>query len=299
MRHPLVAGIPLLVLSCLLMLGTAARAGGPGAAESERLLRADASRITAHLMAVEEELLTRDVSHLFLEQRAARARHIAVLRDYRQAGIFPHNHDVPGARVPVFVDRHGTHCAVGYLLAQAGRSDIVNRVRQTRNLARVPELADDPALVAWLDSTGISLEEAARIQPTYGGGGVVAEDDGEVSAGYALASALSLGFGGVSIARSIGPAPSRIDGVYGLLIGAYGMALGIPRIDDGGAAQALGVLNTAVGATAAALGTRTLWRSGSDARAEAAEEVPSVAVAAGPAVAPMGAGMQLTFHVRF
>lgn len=257
-------------------------------------------RVAAHLATVEGELLARDVSHLSPAQRAARAGHIRVLREYREAGVFPHNHDVAGARVPVFVDRHGTHCAVAHLLARSGRNDIVRRVSASRNLARIPELANDPALVAWLDSAGISLAEAARIQPGYDGVGVIVDDEDEVSTGYAVASALSLGFGGISVVPNLGPAPRRIDGIYGLLIGAYGVALGVPKLDDDGAALTLGVLNTAVGAGAAALGARTLWRDGRDDRAEVG--VPggrTVSVAAGPAATPGGTGMGIYLRMTF
>lgn len=173
---------PLLVLTALLA------AGPPQSADAARREQA---RVRKHLLGAERAMLARDVSRLSPSQRRARAHHLAVLREYRRAGVFPHNHELPGARVPVFVDRHGTHCAVGYLLARAGREDIVRRVSAARNLARVPELADDPVLVAWLDRAGISLAEAARIQPTYEDLPDVVIDDTDqrdrVSTGYAAA----------------------------------------------------------------------------------------------------------------
>jgi hypothetical protein len=129
----------------------------------------EAARIRAHLENVEHELLAADVSALSAEQRAARAYHIAVLREYREAGEFPHNHAAPDRRVPVFVDEHGMHSAVGYLIARSGRPDIVEHVRSTRNHATVHELADEPALREWLAQAGLTLDEAARIQPAYPG----------------------------------------------------------------------------------------------------------------------------------
>lgn len=289
----LLPAFALLTLPAVLAVGHARETG-----REESAPHAEAARIAAHLATAEQELLARDVSHLSPAQRAARARHIRVLGEYRLEGVFPHNHDVPRERVPVFVDRHGTHCAVGYLLARSGRSDIVEQVARTRNLARIPEMTDDPALAAWLDTAGISLSEAARIQPTYGGGSDVVVED-EVTTGYIVASALSVGFGGISIARNLGPAPRRMDGIYGLLIGAYGIGLGGHKLDNGGTAQALGALNTVVGATAAALGARTLWRSGSGNRADVAPPGQTMSVAAGPTLVPGGTGLGIHLQMRF
>lgn len=244
----------------------------------------EVARIRAHLATVERELLARDVSHLRPEQREARRRHVAVLREYRERGVFPHNHDFADERVPYFVDAHGTHCAVAYLVARSGRTDLVGRIAATRNHAYVPELADDPALVAWLDAAGISAAEAARIQPKYDYSRPVEED--EVGTGYAVASALSVGFGGAAIALNLpGSAEprSRLRGAYGVLVGAYGLALGASRFEEDGAPRLLGVLNAAVGTASAVLGARTLWRAPGRPRG-ADVEAPSARVSVSPAV---------------
>jgi Domain of unknown function (DUF4440) len=47
------------------------------------------------------------------------------------------------------------------------QAHFVDRIAMTRNNAFIVELADDPALRAWLDSVGLSVKEAARSQPTY------------------------------------------------------------------------------------------------------------------------------------
>src|SRR6266705_6614732 len=82
--------------------------------------------------------------------------------------LFPQNTDFPGQRVPYFIDRYGTRCAMAYLIEQSGEGDLVTRVAATHNNARIPELRTDPDLGAWLWRNGITLEEAARIQPAYG-----------------------------------------------------------------------------------------------------------------------------------
>jgi hypothetical protein len=56
---------------------------------------------------------------------------------------------------------------MAYLIDRSGRRDLVDRVAATRNNAFIAELADDSALRAWLDSVGLSVTEAARIQPSY------------------------------------------------------------------------------------------------------------------------------------
>jgi hypothetical protein len=56
---------------------------------------------------------------------------------------------------------------MAYLLERSGRRDLVDRIAMTRNNAFIAELANDPALRVWLDSVGVSVTEAARIQPTY------------------------------------------------------------------------------------------------------------------------------------
>jgi hypothetical protein len=251
--------LPFAGIALALLIGSAAplwtRPATPGTPD-----RSEVARIQEHLQSVEDDLRRRDVSHLSMRQQSARAQHIQLLREYRERGLFPHNHDFPDRRLPFFVDHQGTHCAVAHLMARSGRSDLVQRVADVRNNAFVAELASDPEVVAWLESAGLSAEEAARIQPTYGWQPM--EEESRVSSEYALLSALSLGFGGISIASNL---PGNREapgwrGAYGVLIGAYGIALGVPKLDDSGTPQLLGVLNTAVGATAALLGARTLWQ---------------------------------------
>jgi hypothetical protein len=89
------------------------------------------------------------------------------LDEYRAAGVFPHNHVRAGQRVPVFVDPQGTPCAVGYLMLRAGREDLVESIVRAHNLVRVRALGDDPRVAAWLETQGITLTEAALIQPAY------------------------------------------------------------------------------------------------------------------------------------
>ena len=123
-------------------------------------------RVQAHLRGAERLVEARDVSRLTPDQRAARARLLADLRQYRRRGVFPRNLDFPDRR-PYFIDAVGTRCAMAYLIERHGGAAMVARIARQRNNAYVRELADDPELVAWLDRNGLTAAEAARIQPQY------------------------------------------------------------------------------------------------------------------------------------
>lgn len=125
-------------------------------------------RIQHHLDGALEMLESADTSHLTKSQRTARARAIANLHEYRDAGQFPINNHFK-ERTPYFRDDFGTLCAMAYLIEKSGRTDIVDYVERTQNNARVYEMADEPALVEWLETNGMTLAEAARVQPEYNG----------------------------------------------------------------------------------------------------------------------------------
>ncbi|MDH5589942.1 MAG: hypothetical protein OEZ65_09845 [Gemmatimonadota bacterium] len=162
---------------------------------------ADVARIYAHLTNVETSLRERDVSHLSRTQRSRRAEVLDWLVEYRETRVYPHNHVVMEQRVPVFVDPHGTPCAVGYLILRSGEQSLVEEVVRSANLARVPELAGDPRLTSWLDAHGLTLAEATEIQPAYGGWEPPQEERGINSAyvastvGFGVASAATMAYG--------------------------------------------------------------------------------------------------------
>ena len=80
--------------------------------------------------------------------------------------MFPQNTEF-AHRIPYFVDKSGTQCAVAYLVAQSGHSDLVARIAHRQNHALVDELAANTELALWLRNAGLSVREAARIQPGY------------------------------------------------------------------------------------------------------------------------------------
>lgn len=123
------------------------------------------ARVARHILRAEVHAEQR---HLRLRplQRLARKLLLEELAWYRARGRFPKNRDF-ARPIPYFVDAEGTRCAVAHLLDASGESELVQRIARERNHARVAELANEPRLAAWLDVAGLSLEEAALIQPSY------------------------------------------------------------------------------------------------------------------------------------
>jgi hypothetical protein len=123
-------------------------------------------RIQEHLRGASAMIERRDSSALTPEQLRLRRVNADRLLAYTAAGRFPKNRVAPG-RVPVFRDEEGTLCAVGALLWASGEHTLVAHIVATRNTATVNALADEPGLAQWLEAQGLTLAEAARIQPSY------------------------------------------------------------------------------------------------------------------------------------
>lgn len=122
-------------------------------------------RVAAHL--VRAEKLAREGDRPRDPVRAlVRSLLLDALGEYRSAGRFP-RHGARARRTPVFVDARGTPCAVAHLLALSGQGALVEKIARERNRAFVHALADEPALAQWLEDAGLSLDEAALIQPGY------------------------------------------------------------------------------------------------------------------------------------
>ncbi|MEM6788838.1 MAG: hypothetical protein AAF928_16270 [Myxococcota bacterium] len=129
--------------------------------------REERRRLDLHFRRVLRHLRSRPPAGLSRRARRRRAKHLTALERYRRRGLFPLNERHAGRRVPIFVDDHGTHCAMGHLIARAGGTSLVDFVAQTNNLGRVHELAAVPAFAAWLAANGLTVDEAALIQPQY------------------------------------------------------------------------------------------------------------------------------------
>jgi hypothetical protein len=223
---------------------------------------AEVRRIRAHFDSVLAELDAHDV-RLAPERRARRARLVSTLRAYRDRGEFPHNRDFAAAPTPYFVDREtGALCAVAHLLAASGRRDLVDRVARADNNVWVPRLAGDTAFVAWLDHSGLTLAEAARIQVPYIGDEPTPPASPGRSAALTAGSAAAVGGALAASWLNVraGAGGSRLGAALGLTAGAAAIGLGTSGLATDRVSPALGVANVAVGAASAWLATRGLLR---------------------------------------
>lgn len=249
------------VLLTMFVLGLTVFLDSPSGTGTE----GERARIQAHLERVEQELLSRDVSDLSAAQRAARARHITALRDYRLRGVFPHNHDFSDRRMPYFIDRHGTRCAMAHLIERSGGSDLVRRVAATNNNARVRELAGDSELIAWLEEEGLTVEEAAKIQPGYDGAGNFDDPQGHHLPAWIAGTVGASGLGALAIALNMNTSHTATHedrsgrGNFAVSVGIVGLGLGIGALtSDDERVRGLGALNTTVGAISLLTGVMTL-----------------------------------------
>jgi hypothetical protein len=146
--------------------------------------------------------------------------------------------------VPYFVDRFGTRCAMAYLIEQSGADEYVRQVTERMNNAYIHEIAKHPelgrVLDAWLLEHGLSLDEAARIQPTYS-----CEEQPEwcqpapmpvdITA-YKVTAGVVMAGGIATIAlNAVGPSSSssgRTAGWLGIGTGALALATGVGWFSD-------------------------------------------------------------------
>lgn len=139
-------------------------------AEADRLWQpasftTETERIQTHLLHVAHRLCDADVSNRSPRQQIARLASIRWLYTYANAGIFPHNY-FHSQRIPVFIDPEGRACAVGYLMLHTGAEDLAREVARTNNNIHIRQI-NDARFEQWVESSGLSLDELALIQPGY------------------------------------------------------------------------------------------------------------------------------------
>ncbi len=121
--------------------------------------------ISIHLTLVEQTLRVRNNHHLSVEQKSKRFQLLDELKQYAVAGIYPINDYLPYQN-PVFIDRIGTHCAVGYLMMQSGDDDLAHRIDAREKFAYIHEIKT-PGVAQWATEHGFTPDELAWIQPGY------------------------------------------------------------------------------------------------------------------------------------
>jgi len=95
-----------------------------------------------------------------------RQRQIKRLQTYMLRGRFPLNEGHSTDAVPIFVDRQNTLCAVGHLMHAAQWDNEVVQIANKNNLVRISNVQSG-SLVRWIQTSGLTQEEAAMIQPAY------------------------------------------------------------------------------------------------------------------------------------
>jgi hypothetical protein len=122
-------------------------------------------RMHAHLAYARALLASHKVSDPALAKK--RAEILGYLDDYIAKGKTPSNEHVPW-RTPVFIDEHGTICAVGYLIERSVGRALPEKIAAAHRYDYIEDIAKDmPEVADWVAASGFTLEEIATIQPAY------------------------------------------------------------------------------------------------------------------------------------
>ncbi len=125
----------------------------------------DLELIQEHLYHVLKILKENNTAEFNAVQVLERRKNIERLMGYRLAGLFPKNQHKK-LRTPVFIDKYGTHCAVGYLIQQSGHGLLAQQIANSKNLSWVKDLWSEE-LIVWQQNSGLTMEELKLIQGAY------------------------------------------------------------------------------------------------------------------------------------
>lgn len=188
-------------------------------------------RIRTHLEYVEKLLRNKEVAGLSPEFWQRRNHLLDLLHNYWKAGIFPKNYDYRNTRKPCFIDKDGRICAVGYLIEKtAGRKiaeDINSRHKYEEILVMNDKVVDN-----WIAIGGLSKEECAMIQPTYGGsGGLSPSSNNNITKGEGISSSVFSGanvsINTINLLQTIKGTNNKTVSILGLITGAGQTFLGV------------------------------------------------------------------------
>lgn len=136
----------------------------PISTNSNLMILTERLHIQAHLACTELRLRLKKRTARYQQRSSA----LNLLHDYWIGGTFPRNTYDRAWRKPVFVDAQGTYCAVGYLMTQTGHEKLAKSIDESNKFILV-ENTNSRSMDTWLYSCGLTKEEAALIQPGYGG----------------------------------------------------------------------------------------------------------------------------------
>jgi hypothetical protein len=198
----------------------------PDAATNEQM------RIQTHLSYAEQLLRLATVAGLTTSQQVNRMVILDFLHEYLLAGNFPTNRDYPGERRPCFIDADGTICAVGYLIEQTKGRQLAEAINAKHQYDFLLDM-NEPAIEEWAVEFGLTLEECAMVQPTYGYPPVTpTQTYADIKTGYGISSGL---IGGGNIAINMANLSGRWKNnpalsYIGLATGAGQVIIGIANI---------------------------------------------------------------------
>jgi len=193
-------------------------------------------RIKTHLEYVDQLLIQKDVSDLSALQKKNRKQNIDLLHEYHTAGIFPKNYDYIDQRKPCFIDKDGNICAVGYLIEKTAGLELAEQINNEYQYAYIYDM-DIADVEMWISESGLTLEECAMIQPTYG---TIIEDkkdeNNSIPLEYTVSSTLLGGTNAVVSTINFlqlknGQYNKRVPSI-GLLTGIGSIALGFMNLEQ-------------------------------------------------------------------
>lgn len=180
-------------------------------------------RIKTHLEYVESLLRKKDISNLPAQLKDKRLQLLNLLHSYWTAGVFPRNYDHT-ERKPCFIDKDKRICAVGFLIEKtAGR----NAAEQINASHKYDELSviNDKAVDNWIAASGLTKEECAMIQPTYGPPPVYTYN--QIPASYGISSSV---LSGVNLSLNTLNALQMMRGTSNKTIPAIGLITGAGQV---------------------------------------------------------------------
>jgi hypothetical protein len=122
-------------------------------------------QISQHLSLVVQHLRAVSNKQWSATQQTNRENLLNQLDIYARQGIFPTNDFLPYQN-PVFIDKKGVHCAVGYLMQQSGHENLAQEINHSQRFAYIKEITH-PRLHDWANEQGFTTAELAWIQPAY------------------------------------------------------------------------------------------------------------------------------------
>lgn len=191
-------------------------------------------RIKTHLEYVEQLLRNKNVSNLSADLQAKRNLLLNLLHDYWTKGVFPKNYDYLDQRKPCFIDKNGTICAVGYLVEQTTSRQVADNINSKHKYDELLAM-NNTTVDEWVLTSGLTKEECAMIQPTYGPTPVYTNN--YITPAYGISSSILGGLNfslntvnGIQIGKGT---TNKTVSIIGLLTGAGQIALGSAMFPKG------------------------------------------------------------------